>query len=479
MIILRSIPTFTTKLRLFSLTLLLGVVASMYACGGGGGGDTSAPAPTPTPAPPSVPKAWQGATLIEMDNAGNALEPKVSFDGSGNAMAVWLQSDGSRNNVMARRYIASTAQWGTVTVVDNLDVDALAPDVAMDASGNAIVVWSQLDAPPSAASAGNVWARRYTASTGTWGSVEPLEAIDGRADQVKIAIDAKGNAMVVWMKRKDFLVTNMWSRYFSGITGAWAATQLVETIPGDTSNPSIAFSAKGEAMAMWQQFDGARIGLFSNHYNAVANTWGASQPVDSGGTYGVSVAHLALQSNGNATAVWTQYDGTRANIKASRYSATAVAWSTPTIILDTTTGGNASAPRVAVDASGNAMAVWAQIHDNNSNNPRISIWSNTFTASTGVWGTATLVETDDTSNANQPQVAIDASGSATVVWEQAGNVWTRRVSAGQWSPATLLETDNKGDAGFPQLTVEPSGNAMAVWAQYDGTRYNIWANIFK
>jgi hypothetical protein len=172
--------------------------------------------------------------------------------------------------------------------------------------------------------------------------------------------------------------------------------------------------------------------------------------------------------------VWTQYDGVRFNIHASNYSATTRVWGTPTIILDTTAGSGLE-PQVAVDASGNVTAVWVQT----SNFQFFDIWSNTFTASTGKWGTATLLEADNTSSANKPQIAMDSSGNATVVWSQSRDTWARRISAGQSGTAFMLGTDNRGNTSTPQIAFDTNGNAMAVWMQSDGTRFNIWANIFK
>ena len=67
------------------------------------------------------------------------------------------------------------------------------------------------------------------------------------------------------------------------------------------------------------------------------------------------------------------------------------------------------------------------------------------------WGTAGLIETDS-SDAYGPKIAIDANGNALAVWVQDGDatagyrydVWARRYSAGVWGTATLIETNNAG-----------------------------------
>ena len=56
------------------------------------------------PAPVQGLKAWGSATLIETDNAGDALYPQVALDTDGNGLAVWEQSDGTRQNIWANRY---------------------------------------------------------------------------------------------------------------------------------------------------------------------------------------------------------------------------------------------------------------------------------------------------------------------------------------------------------------------------------------
>jgi hypothetical protein len=115
------------------------------------------------------------------------------------------------------------------------------------------------------------------------------------------------------------------------------------------------------------------------------------------------------------------------------------------------------------------------------------IWSNRFIAGTGAgtgWGTATLIETDNAGPAAMPQIAIDASGNALAVWLQWDgtrySILANRYTASQgWGTAALIETDNAGDAGSPQIAFDANGNALAVWRQYDGTRYNIWSNRFQ
>ena len=51
------------------------------------------------------------------------------------------------------------------------------------------------------------------------------------------------------------------------------------------------------------------------------------------------------------------------------------------------------------------------------------------------WGTAVLIETDNVGNAYNPQVAVDESGNAIAVWKQfdgtRSNIWANRYVVGE------------------------------------------------
>jgi hypothetical protein len=54
----------------------------------------------------------------------------------------------------------------------------------------------------------------------------------------------------------------------------------------------------------------------------------------------------------------------------------------------------------------------------------------------------------------------------------------RYVAGTGWGKAQLIETDDSGHASDPQVAVDDSGNATVVWRQYDGMHYSIWSNRY-
>ncbi len=240
--------------------------------------------------------------------------------------------------------------------------------------------------------------------------------------------------------------------------------------------PQIAMDARGNAIAVWLQGDGTRYHIWANRYVAGAG-WGTAELIETNSLENAASPQIAMDSTGNAIAVWRQNDGTRNHTWANRYVAGA-GWGTAELI-ETDNAGDVFIPQLAMDPSGNAIAVWSQ-----SDGTRSHLWANRYVAGIG-WGTAQLIETDNAGigGAGSAQIAMDSSGNAITVWYHGGtrrDIWANRYVAGTgWGTAQLIETDNAGDALFPQIAMNASGNAITVWQQHDGGRDNIWANQFN
>ncbi len=412
---------------------------------------------------------WQVAELIETDNAGDTFAPQIAIDPDGNAIAVWYQSDGTRYNIMANRYIPGFG-WGAAQLIETDNAGgAYNPQIAIDANGNAIAVWHQSDG-----SRDNIMVNRFTPGSG-WGATELIETDDaGRAVLPQIAIATDGSAIAVW-EQDDGIRNNIWAnRYIPG--SGWSAAELIETDDAGVAYfPQIAIAADGNAIAVWQQSDGTRNNIWANRY-IPGSGWGAAELIETDDAGGAYNPQIAIDANGNAIAVWAQSDSTRDNIWTNRYTLGS-GWGTAELI-ETDDAGDASDPQIAIDANGNAIAVWAQ---SDSTSYKYNILANRYMPGSG-WGSAKLIETGNAGHATNPQIAIDASGNGIVVWEQSDdtryNIWANRYTPGSGlGSAQLIETDNSGNVYSPQIAIDANGNAIAVWSQSDGAlTTNIWFN---
>ncbi len=347
-------------------------------------------------------KVWSGPTVID-SGSGSAIMPHVGVDGSGNFIVVWIQLDGSHESIYANRYVPGTG-WGTAALIETGAGNAYAPRVAVNASGVAVAVWHQYD---STGFRNDIYANRYIPGTG-WGTAERIETGDGDAESARVAIDVNGNAVAVWKQRNgsDSFHSIFANRYAAG--SGWGSAQLLEALDYAVDEPEVAIDGSGNAVAVWYQRDAA-LGpykIWAARY-AVGSTWGTAQAISSG-SESAATPRVGMDASGNALVVWYQYQGVPTSILAARYVA-GTGWSLPVAIESGS--GTAFDPDIAVNSSGNAVAVWKQ-HDYTT----YSVYANQYTAGSG-WGTAGLIEAIDF-EADDPAVAINNSGSAVALWRQ-------------------------------------------------------------
>ena len=424
-------------------------------------------------------KAFGTAALMESGPTG-AARPQIACAPNGDAMAVWMQqSDNLYFHVWARHYTAASNTWGTEVLVGTGAGDAWDPRIAFDALGNALVIWYQDSLAPGSVRY-DIWSSFYTAGGG-WGVPQLVESDDaGSAQTPEIVFDASGTGIAVWVQSDGTASQARTSRYAAGVWGS--VTVLEASTPGASTAPQIAIDASGDAVVVWTRYDGVSNKIFSSRY-ALPGGWGTPVQIGTG-----LEPQIASDASGNALAVWTLSGG----IWSNRYTS-GVGWGTAALIQ--WTGSNASSAHVAFDPSGNALAVWQQDGGAGSN---MHIWSNRYTTGVGWGGFPSLIQTDfsggATASAVTPQIAIDASGNALAVWVQPDgasdstpDIWVNRYTAGSgWGTTSNLgqiRINVPGAAGAPalqpQLAMDGNGNALVVWTQSDGVTDSIWFNRYQ
>lgn len=417
--------------------------------------------------------AWQATPdtvdTSALDNNGG----RVVVDEQGVATAVWLQFDGTINSVVANRYVPDTG-WGSSPVsLEAGSGNASGVELAVDSDGNVFAVWQQADG----SSVLHIWTARYEAASGSWGAPEQLDTGASDAGAAKVAVDGNGNAIAVW-NQTDGTRNNLWASRFN--SGIWSTAELIENDDSnDALEPALAMDSVGNAVVVWILGDG----FFTGDVKATRFSGGAwnATPVDLETRVDIDVGfspEVAMDSNGNAIAVWGQADDSGTfNTWANRYNAVAGTWSGAEAIA--IGNGNVMAPQIAVDGSGNALAVWLQDNGND-------VWSNGFAVAGTSWGTPEVI--DSLAGAAMfPQIAMDATGHGVAIWFQndavplSSTLVNRYVKGTGWSGATAIESDdtNENNLDKPALGMNSKGEAMAVWHQrQSGGTFDLWSSSF-
>lgn len=186
---------------------------------------------------------------------------------------------------------------------------------------------------------------------------------------------------------------------------------------------------------------------------------------------------MTMDAGGNALVVWSQSNGFKFNIWANRLDASRD-WGVPTLIG--VNADDAVFPRVAGNASGNAIAHWMTT-DAAGNT---SVWATVFNVETGWDSQQQLIGSTSTPQPfvfDRPAAGIDANGNGQVVWTRTDGgvreVWSRRYVAGfGWEAVALVGGDNV--SGQPAFALGPGGTGLAIWTQGAANAHNVRANRF-
>jgi hypothetical protein len=443
--------------------------------------------------------------------------PEIAFDAAGNAFAMWEQDSvtGPGTELFVSRYVAGSG-WQTPAMMLNNYVDPMnsyrrRPKLAVAANGNAAAVWVQ--------NAISIAASLYTPGSGWSDPVTLWQGIDtvGNAGPgdigfvvPRVAIDESGHVLVVWEDYVNQVVGQLkYNRYTPGV--GWTESTLTASLVGGLMalgrDPKLAMLPNGNAIALWKQNGngpGDESQLWSNRYDMAGNTWTAPQAVDShdpgNALYGGLVPYrtnIVMDASGTATALWSQYDGTRMQVVFNRL--TGNTWGTPAIV-ETDNGSalsNAFDPRASIDGNGHITAMWLQVDQDEGH-----YVANRYVPGTG-WGTrqniGEYVRVGHVASDTAFELVGNAAGHVVAVWTLVSGIGAENVpypvylSANEYNPVTglwgieeVIDRDGSvplgdipGDAMAPSLGVDASGNAMAVWMQANAALEGIRFNRFE
>jgi hypothetical protein len=303
---------------------------------------------------------WGKAQSIDPAPTGGAMYPSVVCDRAGNAFAIWIDSGA----IVSSRYVFGKG-WGGVEAVETHHVNAQPPEIGVDAKGNAIAVWED-----QTSSTYNIWSNRYVVGSG-WGSEVLLETDDsGSAWKPKVALDDAGDAIAVWFQMEGpfFTPPHIWANRYVANVG-WGTAKLLDTGSAcEAWNPRISLDGAGNAIAAWYEYDSStyKSTIWTARY-FISSDW--SLPEEINGRAGDSTPDLATNHAGQTMMVWLSYG----DVYASRCTME-TEWEQPELISSIPLGGIQDT-KVAINSDGDAIAVWYQWDGS-----RYDIWSNRYVA---------------------------------------------------------------------------------------------------
>ena len=376
----------------------------------------------------------------------------IASDPVGNTVAVWRSElqDGSIAGVYAQRYGPDGAALGSETQVNVTTAnEQREPDVAMDASGNYVVVWTSDGQDGSGT---GIYARRFAADGSPVGTEFRVNSTTtGAQTSPKVAMDAAGDFVVTFTSDgQDGNLTGVYARRYNAAgTAQGAATLVNQTTSGNQEDADVAMDAVGNYAIAWTgKGSDTSLGVWSRRYDATGVAQANEAKVNSGGgLYQVNPA-VAMAAGGDYVVVWDSYsqDGDSDGIYGQRYSAGGSPVGSETRISATIIGSQ-YAPSVAMDATGDYLVAWTSVPQDGNGD---GIFFRRFTAAGASVGGETRANATTRGDQSSPAVALDADGDAFLAWASDGQdgslrgVYGRRFRAPDPVDLQLDQVDGAG-----------------------------------
>ena len=200
--------------------------------------------------------------------------PSLAADFSGNFVVVWTSpQDGSGYGVFAQRFASSGAPLGPEFRVNTYTTNTQAyPFVAADtATGNFVVVWNS-GVQVQDGSAYGVFGQRFTSTGVPLGPEFRVNTYTTDSQSVSsVAVDSSGNFVVVWNSyTQDGSHLGAFGQRFASTGVPLGPEFRVNTHTTNAqSNPSVAADSSGNFVIVWNSDtqDGSSFGVFGQRYS--------------------------------------------------------------------------------------------------------------------------------------------------------------------------------------------------------------------
>jgi hypothetical protein len=355
------------------------------------------------------------------------------------------------------------------------------PDVAMNGSGNFVVVWRS-----EHTGSRGIYGQRFDSEGKPKGSEFQISTstAGGRTNYgPSIAMDSPGNFVVAWSGYENSVESIIARRYDSNGT-ALSDEFVVNSHTHDTNenshkNPSAAMNASGAFVIVWEAWHGddsanGISSVYGRKYNsegvAVTDEFLISQL-----PYSYS-ADVDITETGDFVAAWFR-DGDTSYINIRMYNSNCTPKGDAIQISNNLHVSNLFVgPSIAMDGNDNFIVDWA--YDPNASNS-YDVWFQRFDAAGTPIGTTQRVNTKTSGYQWEPSAAMNQDGKFVITWWGTG-VSGRRYNSNGISVGDEFQIPTyAGTVKESAVAIRENGAFVAVWQsnEQDGSEYGIFGRM--
>lgn len=347
--------------------------------------------------------AWSNPVTIS-DSTGNAFVNQMVLSPQDYPLVIWTKATKNGGTVIQTSQLAARG-WTTPTTLSQpgpQGQNATNPSIAITETGYTVVVWQQNNG------INNIIQSVTRKNNKDWSAIENVTiAVPGAIGDItpQVALDEKGNAFAVWIHTPTQSIQGS----IRAQNGHWSLPTNIYIGNETLSDPEVAFDTLGNLIVLWTSFDGTNRSIRTVS-RTTTGAWSLPQTLSPSG-FDATNGQLAIDSGGNAVAVWQYSDGVNTIIQSSFRNSTrsGAIWSTP--INLSIAGEDASDPEIFINSQRTVGVTWKR-----SDGSNFIIQSSTKNVGAN-WTTPASISTHG-EDAMSPQIALDKHNNEVVVWQR-------------------------------------------------------------
>lgn len=348
--------------------------------------------------------ANSSATLEAPGSSSAEGRPAVALNSAGAAVVAWAAGSFG-DEIVKASYRPAGGSFSAAATISAAGEDANAPDVAIDATGKAVVVWSVGEGP---------FEPRFAEASvhGPSGGFSAGEVVNRDEDdgyslplEPRVAMDGAGDAIVVYPSERPggpgTLTPLQWAYMGAGADVFGAPTDLPS---GHT--PDVAFGGNERATVTWQR-DGV---VYAAEQGAAGGAFGAENQASAPANGSASKPTVGIDGAGNATVAYQAGSGDTSVFVSTRPSGGG--FGEPKQLSSVGDSGDAT---MAVAPGGAAVAAWTRFDGSKET------VEGSYRPGGGAFGTTELLSKNGGGTpiaGALTAVGVDTAGNATVAWQR-------------------------------------------------------------
>lgn len=336
------------------------------------------------------------AIPVNAQTADQQVFPAVARAADGRFVVVWYTRIEGDTEIHAQRFAPGGRPLGTEFKVNDFnDGGQKDPGVAMEDDGDFVVTWQSYSS-----SNYGIAARRYRAN-GRPKAGEFNVARHGA--YTSVGVDRVGGSFVVAWQANGHVLARQFGP--TGKKPLGKAFKVDQNPAAVASAASIAVENGGDFIVAWDSSVNGEFDIFAHRYTAAGAEKEVPFRVNGKKAGGQVQASVGVDAAGNFTVAWDDF--TDAAVRLRRFDSSAAP-----LGGDVTVSTNGGDPRIAVDPTGGQMVVWSWNHDDTV----YDILGRAYLPDGSPRGKTFDVDSDEPGSNVTPAVAIDADGDAVAVW---------------------------------------------------------------